>query len=134
MIRDSAGMLNAYSGGSEVDGSTLALIERRRALLGPAYRLFYEKPIHMVRGDGPCLFDSDGNRYLDAYNNVASVGPCHPHIVDAISRQAAPLTTNQPYMGDSIFIYAECTRCTLPDQHGHISFTFSGPGANDFPT
>ena len=131
MIRDSSGMLNAYSGGSEVDGSTSALIERRRALLGPAYRLFYEKPIHMVRGDGPWLFDSDGNRYLDAYNNVASVGHCHPHIVDAIARQAARLNTHTRYLGESILNYAERILATVPDALGNIMFTCTGSEAND---
>ncbi|MBC7312557.1 MAG: aspartate aminotransferase family protein, partial [Rhizobium sp.] len=27
-----------------------ALIARREKVLGPAYRLFYEKPLHLVRG------------------------------------------------------------------------------------
>ena len=66
MVRDSSGMLNAYSGDSDIDGTTASLIERRWSLLGPAYRLFYEKPIHMVRGEGPWLFDAAGDRYLDA--------------------------------------------------------------------
>ena len=53
MIRDSSGMLNAYSGTGMVDPSIKEMIGRRGALLGPAYRLFYESPIHMVRGEGP---------------------------------------------------------------------------------
>jgi len=31
---------------------TNTLIERRKRLLGPAYRLFYDKPVHIVRGEG----------------------------------------------------------------------------------
>ena len=27
--------------------------------------------------------DSEGNAYLDAYNNVAAVGHAHPHVADA---------------------------------------------------
>ncbi|HBZ94489.1 MAG TPA: aspartate aminotransferase family protein, partial [Pseudomonas sp.] len=50
------------------------LVERRARLLGPAYRLFYEHPLHTVRGEGVWLYDEQGRRYLDAYNNVASVG------------------------------------------------------------
>src|SRR3546814_17988976 len=123
-------MRNAESGGSDVDGSTWALIERRVALLGPAYRLCYEKPIQMVRGDGPWLFDSDGNRYLDAYNNVASVGHCHPHIVDAIARQAARLNTHTRYLGESILNYAARTLATVPNALGNIMFTFTGSAAN----
>lgn len=131
MIRDSSGMLNAYSGSSEVDVSTASLIERRRSLLGPAYRLFYEKPIHMVRGEGPWLFDADGTRYLDAYNNVVSVGHCHPHVVEAIARQASVLNTHTRYLGGSILDYAERILSTVPATLGNIMFTCTGSEAND---
>ena len=131
MVRDSSGMLNAYAGDSDIDGTTASLIERRRSLLGPAYRLFYEKPIHMVRGQGPWLFDAAGDRYLDAYNNVVSVGHCHPHIVEAIARQAAILNTHTRYLGDSILNYAERILATVPDMLGNIMFTCTGSEAND---
>lgn len=131
MIRDSSGMLNAYSGSSEVDTSTASLIERRRKLLGPAYRLFYEKPIHMVRGEGPWLFDAEGNLYLDAYNNVASVGHCHPHVVEAIARQAGILNTHTRYLGETILDYAERILATVPGTLDNIMFTCTGSEAND---
>ena len=63
---------------------TAAMLERRNRLLGSAYRLFYEEPVHIVRGEGVWLYDSDGNRYLDMYNNVPHVGHCHPHVVEAL--------------------------------------------------
>ncbi|MDK2760453.1 MAG: aminotransferase class III-fold pyridoxal phosphate-dependent enzyme [Sphingopyxis sp.] len=131
MTRDSSGMLNAYSGAGDVDQATAALIERRRSLLGPAYRLFYEQPIHMVRGEGPWLFDAKGDRYLDAYNNVVSVGHCHPHIVGAIARQASVLNTHTRYLGDLILTYAERILATVPDSLGNIMFTCTGSEAND---
>ena len=74
-----------------ISPASQALMERRARVLGPAYRLFYETPLHPVRGEGVWLFDADGKRYLDAYNNVASVGHCHPHVVEAIARQAGVL-------------------------------------------
>ena len=49
---------------------TRQLIARRKRLLGPAYRLFYRQPLHIVRGEGVWLIDADGRRYLDMYNNV----------------------------------------------------------------
>ena len=67
------------------------LLSRRQALLGAAYQLFYESPVHLVRGEGVWLYDDDGRKYLDMYNNVPHVGHCHPHVVDAISRQAGTL-------------------------------------------
>ena len=62
------------------------LLERRRRLLGPAYRLFYEEPLHIVKGEGVWLTDAGGRRYLDMYNNVPHVGHCHPQVVEAIRR------------------------------------------------
>ena len=65
-----------------------ALVSRREAALGPAYRLFYETPVHLVRGEGVWLYDTAGKAYLDTYNNVASCGHCHPRIVAAMAEQA----------------------------------------------
>ena len=81
-------MPNAYQPGKgDLEPAELALAERRRRLLGPSYRLFYETPVHLVRGEGVWLYDPAGNAYLDTYNNVASVGHCHPHVVAATARQ-----------------------------------------------
>ena len=63
-------------------------IARRARLLGPAYRLFYREPLHIVRGAGVWLYDAAGREYLDAYNNVPVVGHCHPEVVAALSDQA----------------------------------------------
>lgn len=38
-------------------------IQRRIDLLGPAYRLFYNEPVGVVRGKGAYLYDKDGNEY-----------------------------------------------------------------------
>ena len=68
------------------------LIERRRRRLGSALEpLSYRRPLHLVRGEGPWLVDRAGRRYLDAYNNVVSVGHCHPTVTKAIQDQAATL-------------------------------------------
>ena len=54
-----------------LDAETASLVRRRLEVLGPAYRLFYEQPLQIVRGEGVHLYDADGGEYLDAYNNVA---------------------------------------------------------------
>nr|AAF24249.1 RhbA [Cereibacter sphaeroides] len=69
---------------------------------GPAYRLFYERPLHIVRGEGVWLYDADGTAYLDAYNNVASLGHCHPRVVDAVARQAGQLRTHTRYLHEGV--------------------------------
>ena len=107
------------------------LMDRRTQLLGPSYRLFYDTPLHPVRGEGVWLFDADGRRYLDAYNNVASVGHCHPHVVDAIARQAATLNTHTRYLHEGVLDYAERLLATMPAALAHAIFTCTGSEAND---
>lgn len=107
------------------------LIERRERLLGPAYRLFYERPLHTVRGEGVWLYDREGRRYLDAYNNVASVGHCHPRVVQAIASQAAVLNTHTRYLQEGILDYAEDLLGTFPADLNRVMFTCTGSEAND---
>jgi 4-aminobutyrate aminotransferase-like enzyme len=107
------------------------LIARRRAALGPAYRLFYEKPVHFVRGEGVFLYDKAGEAYLDCYNNVASVGHCHKDVVAALTRQAQILNTHTRYLAEEVIAYAERLLATLPEAISHIMFTCTGSEAND---
>lgn len=116
----------------EGDNVHIQQLQARRAqLLGPAYRLFYEQPLHPVRGEGVWLYDSTGRAYLDAYNNVASVGHCHPRVVAALARQAALLNTHTRYLHAGVLDYAERLLATLPDAIGHVMFTCTGSEAND---
>ena len=66
------------------------LLQRRNQALGAGAALFYEEPVHIVRGEGVSLFDADGRRYVDMYNNVPCVGHCHPHVVEAIAKADPP--------------------------------------------
>jgi 4-aminobutyrate aminotransferase-like enzyme len=125
-------MINAFEGkASNLSADDRALIARREKLLGPAYRLFYENPVHVVRGEGVWLYDPQGNAYLDAYNNVVSVGHCNPHVVNAIARQAAVLNTHTRYLNETVVDYAERLLAKFPDALSHIMFTCTGSEAND---
>ncbi|CAN5421361.1 aspartate aminotransferase family protein [soil metagenome] len=110
---------------------TETIAARRRRLLGPTYTLFYDQPVHPVRGEGVWLYEADGTRYLDAYNNVVSVGHCHPHVVAALSRQAARLNTHTRYLDETILDLAERLLGTAPDHIGHVMLTCTGSEAND---
>ena len=85
----------------------------------------------IVRGEGVHLFDADGQAYLDAYNNVPSVGHCHPRVVEAIARQAATLNTHTRYASELILDYAERLLATYPAELGHVMFTCTGSEAVD---
>ncbi|MGH6931964.1 MAG: aminotransferase class III-fold pyridoxal phosphate-dependent enzyme [Dongiaceae bacterium] len=111
-------------------GSIDALIARRKQLMGNVY-LFYQPPLHMVRGEGMWLIDSEGRRYIDAYNNVPHVGHCHPHVVAAIQRQVETLNTNTRYLGTEVLDYAERLTGTTTGRLTACAFVNSGSEAND---
>jgi 4-aminobutyrate aminotransferase-like enzyme len=125
-------MLNAYTpGAGHLSPEDEALATRRAHALGPAYRLFYETPVHLVRGQGVHLYDPQGKAYLDCYNNVASVGHCHPRVVHALAEQAATLATHTRYLHDGILDYAERLLSLFPPALSHVMFTCTGSEAND---
>ena len=137
MVPRGMAMINAFDPGaaSALAPRERAMVERRQRLLGPAYRLFYEHPLHLVRGEGAWLFDADGRRYLDCYNNVASLGHAHPRVVEAIATQAARLNTHTRYLHDTVLDYAEALLATFPAAlgpgSGQVMFTCTGSEAND---
>jgi 4-aminobutyrate aminotransferase-like enzyme len=125
-------MINAFSGqSSALSPEDKALVSRREAALGPAYRLFYQNPVHFVRGEGTRLYDKEGRAYLDAYNNVASVGHSNPRVVAAIAKQAAILNTHTRYLNETVVAYAERLLAKFPKALSHIMFACTGSEAND---
>ena len=108
-----------------------SLIRRREALLGPAYRLFYQDPVELVRGQGVWVWDAEGKRYLDAYNNVVSLGHCHPHVVQALQQQSAQLNTHTRYLNEALLDYAERLLATHHPSLDRLMFTCTGSEAND---
>ncbi|MEE8736382.1 aspartate aminotransferase family protein [Bifidobacterium subtile] len=113
-----------------LDPKTRRLTEERD-VLGPAYRLFYRNPVHLVKGLGSHVWDADGIEYLDVYNNVASVGHCHPRVVDAMTRQASQLNTHTRYLHENILNYAQDILSTMPSEIDQIMFQCTGSEAND---
>ena len=107
------------------------LIKERQRLLGRNLSIAYEKPLNIVRGSMQYLFDDEGRRYLDAYNNVAHVGHCHPKVVAAGQRQMELLNTNTRYLSELILEYAEKLTATLPEPLSVCYFVNSGSEANE---
>jgi 4-aminobutyrate aminotransferase-like enzyme len=93
--------------------------------------LTYREPLHLVRGEGVWLVDTDGRRYLDAYNNVPVVGHEHPRVVNAIARQARRLNTNMRYLHETAVEVAERLVATTGGALDVVMFVNSGSEAND---
>jgi len=114
-----------------VETTTDDLLARREKLLGPAYRLFYDRPVYLVRGEGVWLYDKAGRKYLDMYNNVPHVGHCHPRVVEAICSQAGTLNTHTRYLHDNIVECAERLTSKLPPPLDTAMFCCTGSEANE---
>jgi 4-aminobutyrate aminotransferase-like enzyme/Ser/Thr protein kinase RdoA (MazF antagonist) len=107
------------------------VLERRRAAMGRKPYLFYDPPLHIVRGDGVWLQDAAGRRFLDCYNNVPCVGHSHPVVAEAIARQVRVLNTNTRYLTDESIAYAERLIALSHESLGAVIFVNSGSEAND---
>jgi 4-aminobutyrate aminotransferase-like enzyme len=103
-----------------------SLSGRRNRVLGTGAALFYDEPLHLVRGDGVELFDASGQRYVDMYNNVPCVGHANPVVVEAMARQQATLNVHNRYLHEGILDFAE--RLTSLQHDGIESVIFSCTG------
>jgi 4-aminobutyrate aminotransferase-like enzyme len=92
----------------------------RRERLGGNLSIAYRSPVKIVRGWMQYLYDEQGRKYIDAYNNVAHVGHCHPRVVDAARSQIGVLNTNTRYLHDNINRYAERLTALMPTSGGML--------------
>jgi len=121
-------------GGARPPTPSRELARRRGEVLGPALTdLTYRRPVHVVRGEGVWLFDADGNRLLDAYNNVPVVGHCHPRVTEAVVRQTRLLNTHARYLYEPLIELAERLTASMPPGSGldTVMVVNSGSEANE---
>ena len=104
---------------------------RRDAVFGAGSTLFYEEPVHIVRGEGVHLYAADGTRYVDMYNNVPSVGHCHPHVVAAVAEQIGTLNVHNRYLHEAILEYGERLLATHHEGLANVVFSCTGTEANE---
>lgn len=114
-----------------LDSKTKAMTDKRSRLLGDSYRLFYRRPVHLVKGQGQYLWDANGDKYLDVYNNVASIGHCHPAVIAAVNEQMQSLNTHTRYLHERILDYSEALLATMPNAIDKAMYMCTGSEAND---
>lgn len=110
------------------DNSLLAF---RKEHLGKNLSLSYHKPLKMLRGYGPHLYEADGRKYLDTVNNVAHVGHEHPRVVKAGQNQMAVLNTNTRYLHKNIIQFTDTLLSTMPPSLNVAYVVNSGSEANE---
>jgi 4-aminobutyrate aminotransferase-like enzyme len=116
---------------AQLEPTLAELVRRRQRLFGSASVLFYDNPLEFLRGEGCWLYDAAGSAYLDAYNNVPSVGHCHPQVVAAVTQQLATLNVHSRYLHPLVMAYAERLLATLPPALSNVTFTCTGSESND---
>lgn len=62
-------------------------------MITPYLPIYRRLGLRMVRGEGTYLYDDTGKKYLDFAAGIAtnSFGHCHPHLVEALKKQASEL-------------------------------------------
>jgi 4-aminobutyrate aminotransferase-like enzyme len=108
-----------------------SLRQRRDAALGAGAELFYRTPIEIVQGEGAYLFDREGRRYVDLYNNVPCVGHGNVAVAQAMARQQATLNVHSRYLHEGIIAFAERLAGLHHDGIESVVFSCSGTEAND---
>jgi 4-aminobutyrate aminotransferase-like enzyme len=103
----------------------------RRKRMGGNQSISYREPLKIVRGWKQYLFDDEGRKYLDAYNNVAHVGHNHPRVVEVARGQIGVLNTNTRYLHDNIIRYAEKLTSLFDESLSVCFFVNSGSEANE---
>jgi 4-aminobutyrate aminotransferase-like enzyme len=94
--------------------------------------LTYDEPLHVVRGVGSRLFGPNGERWLDAYNNVPVLGHGHPAVAAATAAQLSRLNTNSRYLQEAAVELAERLIASMPgDRLDRVLLVNSGSEAGD---
>lgn len=114
-----------------VDADIADLIARRAAVVGASSPLFYREPLHLVRGEGARVVDARGRTYLDAYNNVPTVGHANPRVVRAMADQAAILNIHTRYLDEHLVEYATRLVDLFDPGLDRVELVNSGSEAND---
>jgi acetylornithine/N-succinyldiaminopimelate aminotransferase len=100
----------------------------RSSVIGSYARM----PVEFVRGEGPWLWDVDGNEYLDFLCGigVTSLGHCHPRVVEAVRDQVGRLihVSNLFYTEPAMRLASRLSQSSLG---GKVFFCNSGAEASE---
>jgi predicted acetylornithine/succinylornithine family transaminase len=105
----------------------LQALEREHVV--PSYA---RSPVQFVRGEGPWLWDEQGNQYLDFLCgiSVTNVGHCHPRVVAAVREQVGRLmhVSNLFYTEPAMRLAERLSQSSL---QGKVYFCNSGAEASE---
>ncbi len=111
---------------------SVVLARRRAAVFGPTMEpLFYNMPVQVASAASVWITDVNGQRHLDAYNNVPCIGHGHPRVSAAIARQSRRINTHMRYLHPDAIELAERLVALTPPELDTVLLVNSGSEAND---
>lgn len=125
-------LLNIPSECFQEDGTGLVdTLKTRRKYFADNLSLSYKEPLKLVRGWQQYLFDQNGQKYLDAYNNVPHIGHCNQEVAEAVYDQMRILNTNTRYLSDHLNDFASLLLSTFQRPLEVCFFLNSASEANE---
>lgn len=110
------------------------VLEIHKQHLSPMLTSYFSEPLLLHQGHLEWLFDYEGNRYLDFFSGIVTVGVghCHPKVNAVAQKQLGRLWhTSGFFFHPLIHEYAEKLSALLPEPLKVIFFVNSGSEAND---
>lgn len=111
--------------------SLTSQLNRRNKNISAALSLSYSTPIQMAGAAFQYMYDTNGNTFLDAYNNIIQVGHCHPNVVRAGQKTMQKLNTNTRYIYDELLTYTDKLLAKFPSHLNKVFLVNSGSAATD---
>jgi 4-aminobutyrate aminotransferase-like enzyme len=87
--------------------------------------------VHVARGEGALIFDTDGRTYLDLVNNVAHIGHSAPAVAAAAAHQLCAINTNTRFVYSVFGDYCERLLRHAPPLLQRLLLTNSGSESNE---
>ncbi|GAB1299246.1 Alanine--glyoxylate aminotransferase 2, mitochondrial [Apodemus speciosus] len=110
------------------------VLEIHKRHLSPVETAYFQKPLLLHQGHMEWLFDSEGNRYLDFFSGIVTVGVghCHPKVTAVAKKQIDRLWhTSSVFFHSPMHEYAEKLSALLPEPLKVVFLVNSGSEAND---
>jgi len=116
------------------ESRTEEIVRKHKQFVWPSVTNYYQKPLVADHGSMQYLWDIEGNKYLDFFGGIVTigVGHCNPKVTSKIKAQVDKLQhTSTLYPNEQIVALAEKLAEITPGKLQKSFFTSSGTEANE---
>jgi 4-aminobutyrate aminotransferase len=116
------------------ESRTEEIVRKHKEFIWPSVTNYYQKPLVADHASMQYLWDIEGNKYLDFFGGIVTigVGHCHPKVTSKIQAQVGKLQhTSTLYPNEQIVALAEKLAEITPGRLQKSFFTSSGTEANE---